>query len=113
MIFLQIACNVPISALFILSNCSFRNAFLSLSVVFDIILFNSFNYNDVFEITRRLLESIVNKFKVNFNFDDNLIDSIVKESKYDKFGARKLEKIIMEKLDFCLFDNSINNGVLI
>ena len=92
-----------------------KNSFSSefINRIDNIILFNSFNYNDVFEITKRLLESIVNKFKVNFNFDDNFIDSIVKESKYDKFGARKLEKIIMEKLDFCLFDNSINNGVLI
>ncbi|MBO5376279.1 MAG: ATP-dependent Clp protease ATP-binding subunit [Bacilli bacterium] len=92
-----------------------KNSFSSefINRIDNIILFNSFNYNDVFEITKRLLESIVNKFKVNFNYDDNFIDSIVKESKYDKFGARKLEKIIMEKLDFCLFDNSINNGVLI
>lgn len=92
-----------------------KNSFSSefINRIDNIILFNSFNYNDVFKITKRLLESIVNKFKVNFNFDDNFIDSIVKESKYDKFGARKLEKIIMEKLDFCLFDNSINNGVLI
>ena len=92
-----------------------KNSFSSefINRIDNIILFNSFNYNDVFKITKRLLESIVNKFKVNFNFDDNFIDSIVKESKYDKFGARKLEKIIMEKLDFCLFDNSMNNGVLI
>ena len=79
----------------------------------NIILFNSLNYSDVVSIAKKILDSMISKFEIKYDYNDGFVDEIIKESGYEKFGARKLEKIIMEKLDFCVFEKSINNGVLI
>lgn len=79
----------------------------------NVILFNKLTYDDVFVITKNLLDSIIVKLGIKYAYDDRFIDEVIKESMYEKFGARKIEKVIMNKLDSYLFSEVEDNMVVI
>ena len=73
----------------------------------NIIYFNKLNGNDIKLITERLF----NKFSENVAFDSKkispeLILDVINKSEYEKFGARKLEKIIFSEIENLLFDDN-------
>lgn len=56
----------------------------------------------IFDIKRKYLENI--KLKI----DEKVIDEIIKESNYKEFGARKIDKIIKDKIENQIIDDIIN-----
>ena len=73
----------------------------------NIIYFNKLNENDIKLIT----EMLFNKFSENVAFDSKkispeLILDVINKSEYEKFGARKLEKIIFSEIENLLFDDN-------
>ncbi len=73
----------------------------------NIIYFNKLNGNDIKLIT----EMLFNKFSENVAFDSKkispeLILDVINKSEYEKFGARKLEKIIFSEIENLLFDDN-------
>lgn len=73
----------------------------------NIIYFNKLNGNDIKLIT----EMLFNKFSENVSFDSKkispeLILDVINKSEYEKFGARKLEKIIFSEIENLLFDDN-------
>lgn len=73
----------------------------------NIIYFNKLNGNDIKLIT----EMLFNKFSENVSFDSKkispeLIFDVINKSEYEKFGARKLEKIIFSEIENLLFDDN-------
>lgn len=73
----------------------------------NIIYFNKLNENDIKLIT----EMLFNKFSENVSFDSKkispeLILDVINKSEYEKFGARKLEKIIFSEIENLLFDDN-------
>lgn len=73
----------------------------------NIVYFNKLNGNDIKLITKMLF----NKFSENVSFDSKkispeLILDVINKSEYEKFGARKLEKIIFSEIENLLFDDN-------
>ena len=73
----------------------------------NIVYFNKLNGNDIKLIT----EMLFNKFLENVSFDSKkispeLILDVINKSEYEKFGARKLEKIIFSEIENLLFDDN-------
>jgi len=54
-----------------------------------------------------------NKYKkkdINIKISKNVIDEIVNLSNYNEFGARKLDKIIKDKIESKIIDNIIDDN---
>lgn len=73
----------------------------------NIIYFNKLNENDI----KLIIEMLFNKFSENVAFDSKkispeLIFDVINKSEYEKFGARKLEKIIFSEIENLLFDDN-------
>ena len=73
----------------------------------NIIYFNKLNENDI----KLIIEMLFNKFSENVSFDSKkispeLILNVINKSEYEKFGARKLEKIIFSEIENLLFDDN-------
>lgn len=73
----------------------------------NIIYFNKLNENDI----KLIIEMLFNKFSENVSFDSEkispeLILDVINKSEYEKFGARKLEKIIFSEIENLLFDDN-------
>ena len=95
----------------ILSNI---NDFLSKEIanrIDEIIIFNLLKEEEIREIIINKLKLIKEKYKVRgvkINISNKVIDEIIEDSKYDDYGARRIDKIIEGKLD-----NLIIDGLLI
>ena len=56
------------------------------------------------------INNLVKKYKnIKIKIDENVIFEIVKLSNYYEFGARKIEKIIKDKLENIVIDKIIDN----
>ena len=56
--------------------------------------------------------NIKNKFKdynIVINISNNFIDNIIKLSNYKEYGARKINKLLEEKIDDIVIDSILNN----
>ncbi len=82
----------------------------------NVIAFNRLSEDNIRDIINIKLDDINNKYKsINISFTDNLINDIVSESKYNEFGARRLDKIIGSKVENKIIDAIMNkdNDVVI
>ena len=87
---------------------SFGLAFLNR--IDDIIKFNKLNKMDITKITHNCLNEIKEKYKdIIINISNITIEEIIKESKYEIYGARKIDKIINNKIESIIIDNIIEN----
>jgi len=70
----------------------------------EIILFNRIDKETIEKITINMIDKFSEKFRFKFNVDACIISDIIKESEYEIFGARKLEKIVTSKIEDYMFD---------
>lgn len=90
------------------------NDFLSKEItnrIDEIIIFNPLKEEQIREIIIDKLKLIKAKYKVRgikINVSNRVVDEIIEDSKYDDYGARRIDKIIEGKLD-----NLIIDGLLI
>jgi len=76
----------------------------------NIIKFNNLNENDIKKIIKKEINTIKEKYHdAKINISNTVIEEIVKESNYKDFGARKIEKIINDKLENIIIDDIIEN----
>lgn len=76
----------------------------------DIIIFNKLTAQNIEKIIKIKLNELKEKFKeITINISKETINEIIEESNYQEFGARKIEKIIKNKLENIIIDNIINN----
>lgn len=79
----------------------------------NIIDFNYLDENNIKEIINSKIVELKNKYKdknIDIKIDDEIVDSIIKDSNYKVFGARKIDKIIKDKIEDYIIDNLINNN---
>ena len=75
----------------------------------EIISFNSLNEKDITKIIIKELANLKEKYKnIEINIDNNVIKELVEESKYKEYGARKITKIISNKIENIIIDNIID-----
>ena len=76
----------------------------------NIITFNNLNKNNINKIINNQLKKLKNKYQENtINISKNTINEIIEESEYSIYGARKIEKIIKNKIENIIIDNIIEN----
>ena len=77
----------------------------------NIISFNNLEENDIKKLIKNKINKLILKYhkKIKIKFDDNIIDEIVRLSNYQEFGARKIDKIIKNKLESIIIDKIIAN----
>ena len=76
----------------------------------DIIYFNNLSKDDIKIITNREIKRIKEKYyNINININDNVIDELITESKYNEYGARNISKIINNHIENIIVDGLINN----
>ena len=76
----------------------------------NIISFNRLTEENIKKIINIKINNLFNKYKnIKIKIEDNLIDDIIKLSNYNEFGARKIDKIIKDKLENIIIDKIIDN----
>lgn len=77
----------------------------------NIIIFDELKEKDIKSLIEEKLFEIKRKYlnQIKFNIDKNVIDEILEESNYKEFGARKINKIIKDKIENQIIDKIIDN----
>lgn len=73
----------------------------------DIIIFNKLSRKDIFDIVVKKLKDVKERFKknnVDIHISHKVIEQIINESKFEEYGARKIDKIIRAKVDNIIID---------
>lgn len=77
----------------------------------NIISFNNLEEEDIKKLAKNKIDKLILKYhkKIKIRVDDNIIEEIVRLSNYKEFGARKIDKIIKNKLESMIVDKIIAN----
>jgi len=76
----------------------------------NIITFNNLNKKDITKIVNMHINKLKNKYQeYNINISKNIINELIDLSEYSTYGARKIEKIIKNKLENIIIDEIIEN----
>ena len=75
----------------------------------NIISFNSLKEENIIKLIEIKLNKLINKYKnkIKIKIDKKVIEEILNLSNYQEFGARKLDKIIKNKLENIILDKII------
>lgn len=77
-----------------------------------IIVFNSISREDVSNIIRNKLDSLVDKYP-GFVYRDSLIEDIIEESNYMEYGVRRIGKVIDNMVEGIIIDKMLNDEDLV
>ncbi len=78
----------------------------------NILIFDDLEEESVKTIINMKLDKLkerYNKKKITIDLQNNIIDEIMELSNYKEFGARKIDKVISDKLDNIIIEKVINN----
>ena len=74
----------------------------------DIIKFNHLTEENIHKIILKDLKELKNKYQeITINIDNEVINELIKESNYKEYGARRINKIIKNKIESTIIDNII------
>ena len=77
----------------------------------NILIFDKLKKEDIKNLITKKLYNIKKKYKnIKLNINEKVIEEIIKESNYEEFGARKIDKIIKDKIENQIIDNIINKN---
>ena len=80
------------------------------SKIDEVIRFNKLNNKDITKIINNKLEIIKNKYKdIKITINNEIINEILDESKYNIEGANNIDKIIKNNIENKIIDHIINN----
>lgn len=72
----------------------------------NIFIFNKLDESIIALLIERKIKEIKERYKnIKLNIDKNIYKEILKESNYNEFGARKIDKIIKDKIENIIIDN--------
>lgn len=75
----------------------------------EIISFNKLSKKDMLNVIKNKINELIDKFDNAFiYYNENIIDEIFELSNFEESGARKIDKIIREKIEPIIFDGLIN-----
>jgi len=77
----------------------------------NIIVFNELSKENIKQLIEKKLFNIKRKYlkDITLKIDETVINQIIEESCYKEFGARKIDKIIKNKIENQIIDDIINN----
>ena len=78
----------------------------------NIIIFDKLNKEHIQELINKKIFDIKRKYlnNIKLEIEEKVIEEIIKESNYKEFGARKIDKIIKDKIENQIIDNIINKN---
>lgn len=79
----------------------------------SIIYFDHLDESSIRIIINKKIDNLKRKYKkknIKIKINHNVIDSIISECNYQEFGARKIEKIIKDKIENIVIENILNNN---
>ena len=76
----------------------------------NILIFDKLKKEDIKKLINDKLIEIKRKYlsNINLKIDDKVIENIIEESNYEEFGARKIDKIIKDKIENQIIDDIIS-----
>ena len=77
----------------------------------NIIVFNELTKQDIEQLIENKIFNIKRKYlkEITLKIDEKVINKIIEESNYKEFGARKIDKIIKDKIENQIIDKIIEN----
>lgn len=75
-----------------------------------IIILNDLNKNNIKNIIQNKIKEIENKYSVNIEIRDNIINEIIDKSEYEENGAKKINELINEYIEDRVIDEVLNNN---
>lgn len=78
----------------------------------NIIYFNNLDIDNIKLLINKKIKSLKNKYKkkdINVKIGKNVIDEIANLSNYQEFGARKIDKVIKDKVENIIIDKIIDD----
>lgn len=77
----------------------------------NIIVFNELKKQDIEQLIENKIFNIKRKYlkEITLKIDENVINEIIEESNYKEYGARKIDKIIKDKIENQIIDKIIEN----
>lgn len=81
----------------------------------NIIVFNELKKQDIEQLIENKIFNIKRKYlkEITLKIYENVINEIIEESNYKEFGARKIDKIIKDKIENQIIDKIIKNEKII
>ena len=76
-----------------------------------VIYFQKMSYEDIYSVLKKKIFDVKKKFKeknISIRINNSLIDKMVKDSRYQEFGARKIDNVIEEVIDNKVIDGILN-----
>ena len=94
------------------SNLSKLKEYFSLpfiNIIYNIVNFNQLKEEDILKIIQLKIDALIGKYKdkIKVKIEKEVLQEILKLSNYEEFGARKIEKIIKNKLENIILDKLI------
>ena len=77
----------------------------------NVVIFNKLTNDDITKITIKKLDNLKQKYankKIKLRFSKELINEIIKESNFEEFGARKIDKVIKDKVENQIIEKIID-----
>ncbi len=78
----------------------------------NIVLFNRLTKEDMLKLIKnkiKILKTKYSKKNIEVKISKNVYEEVLALSNYEEFGARRLDKIIKDKIENIIIENSINN----
>ena len=80
----------------------------------NIITFNNLTKKDITKIINKQINNLENKYpNIKINISKNTINELIEQSEYQTYGARKINKIINNKLENIIIDEILENKSII
>ncbi len=79
----------------------------------NVITFNTLNSDDIRKIVKNKIKKLKNKYKnknINIKINKNVIDEVIDLSNYEEFGARKIDKIIKNKIEDIIINEILDSN---
>lgn len=79
----------------------------------NIIVFNKLNEDIMKNLIKNKINKVIDKYNkkgIKVNINENIIDEILKLTNYEEFGARKIDKIINERVETYIIDKVIDSN---
>lgn len=79
----------------------------------NVITFNTLKSDDIRKIVKNKLSKLKNKYKnknINIKINKNVIDEVINLSNYEEFGARKIDKIIKNKIEDIIINEILDSN---
>lgn len=78
--------------------------------IYKYIIFNKLNKKEIIKIINNRIRILKERFdKINIKIDNHVIDEVAELSNYNDFGARKIDKIIEDKIEGIIIDAIMKN----